>query len=71
MCLKPDTDETFNDLESPERTHESQMLDESEIRDLIQTLDTDHISREVFALFGVQFELDPSLSLRRVQVLRA
>lgn len=55
MCLKPDTDETFNDLESPERTHESQMLDESEIRDLIQTLDTDHISREVFALFGVQF----------------
>lgn len=46
-------------------------IGDEEFTSLINNIDIDEIQRDVFDLFKIQYGLDPTLALRKVQVLEA
>ena len=46
-------------------------IGEDDLTNLIRDLDIESINREVFVLYDIQFGLDTTLALRKVQVLEA
>ena len=46
-------------------------LGEDDLTNLIKDLDIEEINREVFKLYDIQYGLDTTLALRKVQVVEA